>query len=111
MKIETQKHDNLMVIQLQGEFTGESVKSFEETVSGVLAGDCEGLILDMSKVILLDSASLEQLIELNERCRERTRQLKLASLDETCRKILEITRLLPRFDTYDEVTDAVKSYL
>ena len=111
MKIEKQKHGNLTVVQLQGEFTGESIKSFEEVISEVMAGDSEGIVLDMSKVILLDSASLEQLIELNERCREKTRQLKLAGLDETCRKILEITRLLPRFDTYEEVTEAVKSYL
>ena len=111
MKIESQQQNDFTILQLQGEFTVESLKSFEEAVSNALAGGAAGIVLDMSKVILLDSASLEQLIELNERCREQTRQLKLAGLDETCQKILEITRLLPQLDTYEELTEAVKSFV
>lgn len=111
MKIECQKQNEIVILQLQGEFTVESLKSFEEAVSDAMSSGAEGLVLDMTRVILLDSASLEQLIELNERCREKTRQLKLAGLDETCRKILEITRLLPQLDTYAELTEAVKSFV
>ena len=111
MKIEIQKQNDIAVLQLQGEFTVESLKSFEEAVSNALAAGIEGLILDMTRVILLDSASLEQLVELNDRCRQETRQMKLAGLDENCRKILEITRLLPQLDTYAELTEAVKSFV
>jgi hypothetical protein len=49
-------------------------------------------------------------MDFNERCRDRLRQLKLAGLDETCRKILEVTRILGEFDTYDELNEAVKSF-
>lgn len=111
MKIEKQKYNNIVVLQLQGEFTHESIKSFEEAVSTLMAEELDGIVLDMSKVILLDSVSLEALADLNENSRERARQLKLAGLDETCRKILEITRLLPQFDTYAELTEAVKSFV
>jgi len=111
MKIETQRKNEIVILQLQGEFTVESLKSFEEAVSNSLASGAEGLVLDMSRVILLDSASLEQMVELQNQCREQTRQLKLAGLDETCKKILEITRLLPQFDTYAELTEAVKSFV
>lgn len=111
MKIETQKQNEIAVLQLQGEFTVESLKSFDEAVSNALASGIEGLILDMTRVILLDSASLEKLVELNDRCRQETRQLKLAGLDETCQKVLEITRLLPQLDTYAELTEAVKSFV
>ncbi len=111
MKIQTQVQSGIAILQLQGEFTVESLKSFEEAVSNALASGAEGLVLDMSRVILLDSASLEQLIELNDRCRQQTRQMKLAGLDETCQKILEITRLLPQLDTYAELTEAVRSFV
>ena len=110
MRIETQKYNDIMVIQLQGEFTAEAVKSFEDTVSGAFISQISGIVLDMSKVVQLDSRALEQLLELNEQCRDRLRQLKLAGLDETCGKILEVTRLLPQFDTYSELTEAVKSF-
>lgn len=111
MKIQVQTQNGIAILQLQGEFTVESLKSFEEAVSNALGSGAEGLVLDMSRVILLDSASLEQLIELNDRCRQQTRQMKLAGLDETCQKILEITRLLPQLDTYAELTEAVRSFV
>ena len=82
----------------------------EDAVSGAFATRISGLVLDMSKVVQLDSRALEQLLTLNEQCRDRMRQLKLAGLDETCKKILEITRLLPQFDAYSELTEAVKSF-
>jgi anti-anti-sigma factor len=111
MRIETQKYNDIVVIQLQGEFTAEAVKSFEDSATSALSSPAvSGLVLDMSKVVQMDSGALEQLVALNEQCRERTRQLKLAGLDETCEKILEITRLLPQFDTYAELTEAVKSF-
>ena len=110
MKIESQKYNDIMVLQLQGEFTTESLKSFEDETSNVFASKIGGIVLDMTKVTLMDSQALERLLELSERCRENTRQFKIAGLDETCTKIIEITRLLPKFDTYDELTEAVKSF-
>lgn len=110
MKIESQKYNDIIVLQLQGEFTAESLKSFEDQVSNAIASKTSGIVLDMSKVIMLDSRALEYLLELSDRCREKTRQFKIAGLDETCTKILEITRLLPKFDTYSELTKAVKSF-
>lgn len=110
MRIETQKYNDIIVLGLQGEFTAESVKSFEDAASGAFASRVSGVVLDMTKVVQMDSRALEQLVTLNEQCRDRMRQLKLAGLDETCHKILEITRLLPQFDVYTELAEAVKSF-
>jgi anti-anti-sigma factor len=111
MKIESQKYNDIMVLQLQGEFTGETIKAFEDEVSNALAAKVSGIVLDMTKVVCLDSQALEFLSDLNDKCRERTRSLKIAGLDETCEKILELTRLLGQFDTYAELTEAVKSFV
>lgn len=110
MRIESQKYNDIMVLQLQGEFTAETIKSFEDETNHAFASKISGIVLDMSKVIIMDSQALEHLLDLSDRCREQTRQFKIAGLDETCTKILEITRLLPKFDTYAELTDAVKSF-
>ncbi len=110
MRIESQKYNDIMVLQLQGEFTAETIKSFEDETNQAFASKISGIVLDMTKVIIMDSQALEHLLELSDRCREQTRQFKIAGLDETCTKILEITRLLPKFDTYGELTDAVKSF-
>ena len=110
MKIEMQQYSDVFVLQLQGEFTGDTIKSLEDVASNVFASKVSGVVLDMTKVVFIDSKALEAMVELSEKCRETTRQLKVAGLDENCAKILELTRLLPQFDTYAELTEAVKSF-
>ena len=110
MKIESQKYNDVIVLQLQGDFTAETLKSLENETSNAFATKVSGVVLDMTKVVFIDSQALEYLVELAEKCRENTRQLKVAGLDETCATILELTRLLPQFDTYTELTEAVKSF-
>lgn len=110
MKIEFQKYNEVIVLGLQGEFTAETIKSLEDAVSNAFACRVSGIVLDMTKVVFIDSRALEYLVELGEKCRENTRQLKIAGMDENCGKILELTRLLPQFDTYVELTEAVKSF-
>ena len=110
MKIESQKYSDVMVLRLQGEFTLEAIKSLEVEAANAFAAKVSGIVLDMNKVVFIDSQALEYLVNLTEECRENTRQLKVAGLDENCTKILELTGLLPQFDTYTELTEAVKSF-
>jgi len=110
MKIESQKYSDVMVLRLQGEFTGETLKTLEDETSNAFAAKVSGVVLDMNKVVFMDSQALEFLVDLSEKCRENTRQLKVAGLDETCTKILELTGLLQQFDSYTELTEAVKSF-
>ena len=98
MKIGTQNYNDVTVVELQGEFTAEFVKTFTDTATSVLAGGTIGIVLDMSKVAFIDSPCLEQLLWLRDYCEENNRQLKLAGLDEYFMKILEVTRLLPQLD-------------
>ena len=110
MKIESQKYSDVMVLRLQGDFTAETLKSIEDETSNAFASKVSGIVLDMNKVVFMDSQALEFLVDLVEECRENTRQLKIAGLDENCTKILELTGLLAQFDTYTELPEAVKSF-
>ncbi|HPD45674.1 MAG TPA: STAS domain-containing protein [Anaerohalosphaeraceae bacterium] len=110
MKIQTQNYNDVTVVELQGEFTSELIKPFVDTMTSIVAGGAFGIVLDMSNVAFIDSKCLEQLLWLRDYCHENNRQLKLAGLEENCKKILEITRLLGKFDVYEELAPAVKSF-
>lgn len=110
MRITTQNYNDVTVVELQGEFTSEFTKTFTDTISSVMASAANGIVLDMTKVGFIDSHCLEQMLWLRDYCDENSRQLKIAGLEEHCNKILEITRLLPLFDTYQELSEAVKSF-
>ena len=111
MKINTQNYNEVTVIEMEGEFIAEYIKSFQDTATRVIGEGAMGVVLDMNSVVFIDSQCLEQLLWLNDYCHENTRQLKLAGLDENCKKILEMTRLLNRLDCYEELSGAVKSFV
>jgi anti-anti-sigma factor len=110
MKIETQNYNDVAVVELQGELDGDSVELFQNTITGIIAAHKAGIVLDMSDVGFIDSAGLEQLLSLRDYCSENGCQLRLAGLDETLIKILEVTRLENEFECYAELSEAVKSF-
>ena len=111
MQVQTQKYNDVTVVELQGEFVHEVIKTFQDAASSVIAAGSTGLVLDMSKVGFIDSEGLEELLRVKDLCQRNTCQLKLAGLEENCTKILEITGLTQNFDIYDELAEAVKSFV
>ena len=110
MKIKTQDYNEVMVVELQGDLDSDSVGLFQNTITDVVAKRKAGIVLDMSTVGFIDSQGLEQLLWARDHCKESKRELRLAGLDENCSKIMEITRLENEFDSYAELSQAVKSF-
>ena len=110
MKINTQDYNNITVVELQGELSVESTQALQDIVSNHIAEGASGIVIDMTNVSFIDSKGLEELLWLRDYCRENNRQLKIAGMDETCTKIMEITRLQPKYDIYIELSEAVKSF-
>lgn len=111
MKINTQNYNEVAIVELQGEFISDHIKAFQDTVQRLIDEKMTGIVLDMKEVTFIDSQCLEQLLWLRDHCNENNSQLKLAGLAETCEKILEITRLQLELDIYDELAEAVKSFV
>lgn len=110
MKIKTQNYNDVAVVEIQGELDSDSVEMFQNTITGIIDTHKSGIVLDMSEVGFVDSAGLEQLLCVRDYCSENDCQLRLAGLDETVTKILEITRLDKEFESYTELAEAVKSF-
>ena len=111
MKIETQNYNQVTVLKLFGEFASDSAKAFQDQATSLLAGGSRCVVVDLAEVGFIDSVCLEQLLWFRDYCQENRCQMKLASLDENCTKIMELTRLLPQFDAYAELPQAVKSFV
>ena len=110
MKIKTQNYGDVTVVELYGELTGDFTEQFQGVVTTTAEESKLGVILDMCNVGFIDSEGLEQLLWARDYCNEQNCQLRLAGLDESCAKILEITRLDSEFDQYSELAEAVKSF-
>ena len=69
------------------------------------------VVIDMSKVPLLDSAALETLLDIQHEMRAMAGSLKLAGLTSLCADVFRVTGLTERFETYDDTKAAVRSFV
>lgn len=68
------------------------------------------VVLNLAEIPLFDSLGLEWLLNSAERCVERGGQLQIASSNPLCRDILAVTGVAERFEPFDDVRTAVRSF-
>ena len=68
------------------------------------------LVLNLNHVPLIDSAGLDLLLEISERCMDRGGSMQLAAPNALCADILRITGVGERFVIFEDVSDAVRSF-
>jgi anti-sigma B factor antagonist len=109
MKIDVQNYNDVAVLQMQGELDSDSVELLGNAIAGIIDARKTGIVLDMSDLEFIDSTGLGELLRTREMCSQNNCQLRLAGLNETLAKILEVTRLNKEFQCYAETAGAVKS--
>lgn len=108
MKITSMQLGHHNVITLKEPIDYQNCKEFESSVLGAIGQSHLAIILECKEVGYLDSAALEMLLRLQDATNERGIQLKLVGLNELCRDIMIVTRLVNQFNIYSSVQDAIK---
>jgi anti-anti-sigma factor len=104
------QYDNVGVLTIREELAGDNVEAFAARARECLGQSRYHLVIDCSAVEGLDSAGLEALLDIQDECERNLGGAKLCGLSEVCAKILEITRLARRFETFEDLDAAVKSF-
>lgn len=104
------QYGDVTVMNLKDDLVGQEVESFTHRASQAVAARQVQLVIDMSLCKGIDSAGLEALLDLQGKCETEFGTTKLCGLDETCKRILEITRINRRFEAFDTLEAAVKSF-
>lgn len=68
------------------------------------------VVLNLADVPLCDSLGLEWLLDAAERCAERGGQFQIAAPNPLCRDILSVTGVGDRFESFEDVRAAVRSF-
>ena len=110
MNISCEEYDQVAVVNIDGELSQDTVEAFNNAVQEGLQDERIRFVVNFEKVSLIDSQGLEALLWLKDQCRERQGSVKLAALDETSAKILNMTRIDQAFDIYNGLIEAVKSF-
>lgn len=111
MATQAERFGDVVVMSVEGEFSGDTVAQFRRVAEDQLAGqDAPWLVLDFEKVQSIDSGGLETLLWFRDKVEENMGFVKICALDTTCAKVFELTRFDRKFEVFESVTDAVKSY-
>ena len=109
MNIRCEDYDHVTVVGVTGELNAETAENFRNQIETRLERKVRFFVVDLEHTTFIDSKGLEALLWVQEQCDEQLGQVRLCKPDDTCRKILNVTRLDGRFDVFSDVTEAVKT--
>jgi anti-anti-sigma factor len=110
MSIKITNYENVAVLTLKDDLAGDTVEVFNGRSAQCLEEGRFNIVVDCSSASGFDSAGLEVLLDLQNKCEDQLGAVKLYGLDQTCTTILEITRLARRFEIFADLESAVKSF-
>ena len=109
MKTHIQDNGHIVMIQLEGSLDSTCIEALKQSLQDQIRYHRTALILDMKDVNYISSQGLETLLWLRDACRRYHIQFRLAGITNRCRTILELTRLLDVFLTYQNADEAIQS--
>jgi len=108
LTVKTRKVENATVVDLSGRLTiGEPVLLLRETVRVLVNDGNRFFVLNLGDVSYIDSSGLGELVSLFTTVRNKTGDVKLLNLTAKAKDLLQMTKLLTVFDTYDNEEKAI----
>jgi anti-sigma B factor antagonist len=99
------------VLDIEGRIVlGEESNAFREKVKSLLAAGKKKIILNLANVSYIDSAGLGTLVATFHSARSQGATLKLTNLGSKFKEVLQVTKLMTVFDTYDNEAAAIQSF-
>lgn len=99
------------VITGRDRIAGEHVEELAALLEARLDRGQQQMVLDMQGIALIDSAGLQLLLDIQEKCQRMGGALKLAGLGALCREVLKATGVGARFEMFRDVGAAVRSFV
>jgi len=111
LKITMRETADATILDMSGRVTlGEGLGDLRDSIREALSGTRKNIVLNLGEVSYIDSSGLGQLIGSYASVRERGGQMKLVNLQKKVVDLMQITKLLTVFETYNTETAALASF-
>lgn len=111
MEIAESRQGAVTVLKPSGPLVLGDAEQFRRHVQDVMTRSLGRLVVDASAIAYVDSQGLEALAATSDDASSGGRRLRLCGAGETLREVLDLTGQIDRFELYDDVTEAVRSFL
>ena len=110
MEIRKETVQDVDVLALEGRLDASSAKQLKTEVQELTGVGRVNMVVDLEALDFLDSSGLGSLVAALRSVNKLNGDIKLASLQEPVRVIIELTRLHRVFEIFGNATDAVESF-
>ena len=111
LKINVRETPEAVILDMKGQITlGESLMDFRDTIREALAGDQKNILLNLADVTYIDSSGLGQLVGSYATVTNSGGRLKLLHLQKRVNDLLQVTKLLSVFESYESEAAAIQSF-
>lgn len=110
MRIRKETFQDVEVLALEGRLDASSANQLKDAVQELTKEGRVNVVVDLAEVSFLDSSGLGSLVAVLRSANQLKGDVKLASLQESVRVLIELTRLHRVFEIFDKAMDAVESF-
>ncbi len=111
MKVSSRKDEDVTILDLSGKLSiGVGDVALRENVVAVLEQGVSKLLINLKGVSAMDSSGLGELIRAKATASSRNAEIKLLHVEDKVQEVLEMTRLIGVFESYDDEIDAIASF-
>jgi anti-sigma B factor antagonist len=108
LNIKTRKADGVLIVDMSGRLTiGEPILLLRETIRTYSSEGRPRVVLNLADVSYIDSSGLGELVSAYTTVRNKQGDVKLLNLTAKAKDLLQMTKLLTVFDTYDDEARAI----
>lgn len=104
------KQGSVSLVKGEGVFNQEAVNAAWDVFTNCLRQAPPRIVFDLAEIVLLDSAALEFLLDVQDQCSLRGGVLHLARPNGLCTDSLRITGLTDHFEVFADSTAAIRSF-
>ncbi len=111
MKVEEQRVGTVDILAPVGALVDQDATSFSKMLLQRVKVPNPRVVVSLHEVPYMDSAAVEGLLDATDELAERATSLKLVRVPSASREILELTDVAGKFNFFENVQDAVRSFL
>jgi anti-sigma B factor antagonist len=105
LAIEVRRQGDVARVELAGDFDLAVLPRFEDELGRVEESSPPVILIDLTRLLFIDSSGLRALIMADERAREANRRLAIVPGPPPVRRVFEITQLDKRLDFVDDASN------
>ena len=113
MKINTRRdrEEGVSIVKLEGKLTiGEGDVQLREEIKDLLDDGVKKILINLQGVKMMDSSGLGELVRVRASATSAEAAVKLLHVEDKVQEVLEMTRLIGVFETFDDEIDAFSSF-